>query len=482
MAATRSTPVRLSSSHAVVIGAGMGGLLAAQALSNHVERVTLIERDDLPEEPATRSGVPQGRHVHVLQPGGLGAIERLLPGFGAELVAHGAVRLELPREICWMSSAGWMQPFDDRTRLLLSASRDLIEWVTRCRVLTTPQVIMRTGLQVAGLVYDGSPGNGAVVRGIDVRPRAAGSGAPVERIEADLVIDASGRRSPAPAWLEAAGYGRPAETTVDADLAYATRTYRRSAGDVDGWKCVFLQARPPHTSRMAVMFPIEGDRWMVTLAGANGDHPPTDEEGFLAFARGLRAPTVADALERLEPLTPIVGYQRTDNRRRHYESMRLPDRLIIVGDAACAFNPVYGQGMSVAALTAESLDHCLGRHLARRGTFAGATPAAQRAVAKANAGAWTVSTGEDMRYPGTTGARGGAADRIARRYFDRLVRVAAVDPVANAALVDVITMVAEPTSLFRPALVARVLAGRHPAPRQQQPPAPASPTVPASAA
>jgi 2-polyprenyl-6-methoxyphenol hydroxylase-like FAD-dependent oxidoreductase len=481
VAVTHHTPVPSSSSHAVVIGAGMGGLATAQALSRHFERVTLIERDDLPERPSARSGVPQGRHVHVLQPGGLGALERLVPGVSADLVASGAVRIDLPRDLCWLSAAGWMRPFEDRARVMLSASRDLIEWVTRQRVLATPQVIVRPGLQVTGLVLDGRPDRGGRVRGVDVRSRAAGSGGAVERIEADLVVDASGRRSPAPAWLEAAGYGRPAETTIDADLAYATRLYRRTPGDPDGWKAVLLQARPPDGRRMGVMFPIERDRWMVTLAGANGDVPPTDEAGFGAFARGMRAPTIADALDRLEPVSSIVGYRRTENRRRHYESMRLPDRLVIVGDAACAFNPVYGQGMSVAALTAEALDRCLERHLARRRSFAGVSAVAQRAVAKANAGAWMVSTGEDLRYPETIGARVGLGDRIARRYLDRVVRVAAVDPGVNAAFVDVLCLLAEPSSLFRPALAARVLAGRHPAPRPEQSPAPRPSVAPAAA-
>jgi hypothetical protein len=195
--------------------------------------------------------------------------------------------------------------------------------VTRRLVADTPQVIVRSGLEVTGLmVVEPSTGGtgGGHLRGITVRPRQATSPEPTESIMADLVVDASGRRSHTPDWLAAAGYERPTESTVDAELAYATRIYRRTGGDdAGGWKAVFLQARPPHTRRMGVVFPIEGDRWMLTLAGTNGDVPPTDEEGFLEFARGLRAPTIADTIERLEPLSPIVGYRRTENRRRHYE-------------------------------------------------------------------------------------------------------------------------------------------------------------------
>ncbi len=250
------------------------------------------------------------------------------------------------------------------------------------------------------------------------------------------------------------------------------------ADDAGGWKAVFLQARPPHTRRMGVLFPIEGDRWMLTVAGTNGDVPPTDESGFLEFTQGLRAPAIADIIDRLEPLSPIVGYRRTENRRRHYESLRMPDGFVVVGDAACAFNPVYGQGMSAAALTAEALDRCLGQHLARHHSVVGVSSRAQRAVAKANAGAWMVAIGEDLRYPETRGGKVGIADRLIRRYLDRVVAAAAVDPVVNAAFFDVVALLAEPTSLMRPALVARVLGRRHETPDGELSPAP-RPLVPA---
>jgi 2-polyprenyl-6-methoxyphenol hydroxylase-like FAD-dependent oxidoreductase len=461
--------------HAVVIGAGMGGLATAQALSRHVARVTVVERDQLPDEPGPRSGIPQGRHAHVLQPGGLAALERLLPGFSSELVAGGAVPLAAPRDVLWLSAAGWMRPFRDHQRTLLSATRDLIEWVARRMVLATPGIEVRTGVDVVGLaVRDGR------AAGLDVRPRgaaASGAGRPhalaTETILADLVVDSSGRRSHAPDWLEAAGYERPPESTVDADLAYASRIYRRSDGDLPGWRAVFLQARPPHTRRMGVLFPIEGDRWLLTLAGTNGDVPPTDEAGFLEFAAGMRAPTIAETIARLEPLSSIVGYRRTENRRRHYEKLRrVPERFVVVGDAACAFNPVYGQGMSAGALTAEALGRCLDAHLARHTSLDGLAATAQRAVAKANAGAWMVATSEDLRYPETTGGKVGFADRLLRRYLDRVVATAAVDSVVNEAFFDVVALLAEPTSLLRPALAARVLGRRHPTPADARAPHP----------
>jgi 2-polyprenyl-6-methoxyphenol hydroxylase-like FAD-dependent oxidoreductase len=472
------TPPANTLTHAVVVGAGMGGLLTAQALSRHVDRVTVVERDTLPAAPAPRAGTPQGRHVHALQPGGLAAIESLLPGFGDELVARGAVPVAVPRDLLWLSSAGWMQPQRGSGHVVLSASRDLIEWVTRDLVLTRSPIAVRTGVEVANLaVRDGR------IVGLDVRPRGAAPGEPTERLVADLVVDASGRRSRAPEWLEAAGYERPREEVIDADLSYATRIYRRGPDDAGGWRAMLLQSKPPGCRRMAVMFPIEDDRWMVTVAGANGDVPPTDDEGFVAFAAGLRTPVLVDAIERLEPITPIVGFRRTANRRRRYEELRrVPTGFLVVADAACAFNPVYGQGMSVAALTAAEVNRALRAHLAHPDAdIASATAGLQRAVARINAGAWMVATGADLRYPDTVGRKVSAADRLVGRYLDRVARVAASDPVTNAAYVDVITMTEAPTSLMRPQLAARVLTRRSPRP-SPVPPRPLHRRVPAPAA
>src|SRR5262245_814873 len=427
--------------HGIVVGAGMGGLAAAAALRRHVDRVTIVERDDLPASPTARSGVPQARHLHALQPGGLAALERLVPGYRDTLVAAGAPEVMVPRDMLWMSAAGWMQPSAGHRRIIVSGSRDLIEHTLRARVLADPAITVRTGVEVAGLITRSHR-----VTGVHIRPRGASPGELCERLAADLVVDASGRRSPAPDWLADAGYERPHETLIDAQLGYASRIYRRTTDElVPGFRAILLQARPPHTTRLGVMFPIEGDRWMLTLAGTNGDVPPTDEAGFAAFARSLRAPTIADAIAGLEPLGPIAGYRHTANRPRHYEDVRGPDGFVVMGDAACCFNPVYGQGMSAAALSAEALDRTLAAHrLRHRGRLVGATGRIQKAVARASAGAWMVATGEDLRYPATKGGSTSTADRLVRRYMDRVVAAAATDPVVNAAFFDVIALIEEP--------------------------------------
>ncbi|HEY7069608.1 MAG TPA: FAD-binding protein [Acidimicrobiales bacterium] len=444
--------------HAVVVGAGLAGLTAAQALSRHVERVTIVERDDLPERPSARPGVPQGRHLHVLQPGGSAALERLLPGFEAELLAAGATPVRIPEDALWMSPQGWSPRFPARDgHVVLSASRELIEWAVRRRVFESPQILVRSGLDVRGLVIrDGR------AQGIDVRSRRADRTSPTVTIDANVVVDASGRGSPFARWLVAAGLEAPAETVIDSDLVYASRLYRRSPGDTPGWKGALVQPRPPHEPRAGILFPVEGNRWLLTMSAAGGDEPPGDEEGFLAFARSLRIPDIAEVVERAEPLGPIATYRRTENRWRHYERLQRPlDGFLAVGDALRTFNPLYGQGMSTAVMTAEALDRCLTAHLAGRRDLAGFTAGAQKELVRPSAGAWTISTGVDLRYPNVKGDTRGrlrrAVDGLVGRYMDRIVRAATHDREVNAALFDAIGLLAEPWSLMRPSIAWRAL-------------------------
>ena len=215
--------------HAIVLGAGMAGLLTAQALSRHFQRVTIVERDSLPGHPANRPGVPQGDHLHVILPGGQQAIERLLPGFADELVAAGAVDIAVPTEMLWLSPAGWIDRFPPRHRII-SATRPLIEWCTRRRVLATPGVELLDGRTVERLL-PGRTATGCRAFGLRSADGDAGESA---ALRADLVVDATGRRSRLPEWLDQLGFERPAETRIDASLSYASRIYRRPAGPATG--------------------------------------------------------------------------------------------------------------------------------------------------------------------------------------------------------------------------------------------------------
>jgi 2-polyprenyl-6-methoxyphenol hydroxylase-like FAD-dependent oxidoreductase len=443
--------------HAVVIGGSMAGLLAARVLSDRFRRVTVVDRDRFPEEPGFRKGVPQSRFPHVLLPGGLQVLRRLFPGIVEELVCAGAVRYLWPRDALWLTAGGWSGRFahEGEGRGALSQSRELVEWVVRRRVEALGNVRILEGREAIGLL---ASTDRREVTGIRLRLRPPAGADKTEELRADLVVVASGRSSQAPRWLAELGYEPPEETNIDAFLGYAGRTYAVPPALGADWKIIFVQANPPADGRGGILLPVEGGRWSVALFGGGRDYPPIDEEGFLAFAKSLRSPVLYEAIRRAEPLTQVHGYRRTANRRRHYERLRhLPERFLVTGDAACAFNPVYGQGMSVAAGEAAALDRCLCEQRRRRpgGKLTGLPRRFQKEVARSHAGAWTIASGEDLRYPTAEGARRDLPTRLSHRYFDRVVRAAMRDEAANLAFVDVIGLLAPPASLFRPSVLRR---------------------------
>jgi flavin-dependent dehydrogenase len=234
---------------------------------------------------------------------------------------------------------------------MLGATRDLIEWGVRRAVLADSRIIPRPEVDVTGLrMVEGK------VVGVTLEDRCARH---TETMDADLVLDAAGRASRGPQWLEANGYQRPRETVVNGFLGYASRIMRPPA-NWNEWKAFYIQCAPPAHRRGGVIGVIEGGRWLVGLIGGGKDYPPTDEAGFLEFARSLPDPRFAAAYEAAEPLSYIVGTKATENRIRHYEELkRRPEGFLVTGDAVCAFNPVYGQGMSAAAIGAETLADCL---------------------------------------------------------------------------------------------------------------------------
>jgi hypothetical protein len=211
-----------------------------------------------------------------------------------------------------------------------------------------------------------------------------------------------------------------------------------------------------------MVFPIEGNRWLVSLQGMGGDYPPTDEAGFFDFARSLRSPLLYETIKAAEPLSPIHGYRGLANQWRHYERLHQgPECLVVLGDAACAFNPVYGQGMSTAALAAVALQQLLEeqRLRYRDGSLTGLGPRFQKRVARSCGAAWLLATSEDLRYPTTRGARLDLTTRFLHRYLNRVIEVATVHPGVNRAFLDVVNLVSPPTSLLRPGVLLPTLAG-----------------------
>jgi 2-polyprenyl-6-methoxyphenol hydroxylase-like FAD-dependent oxidoreductase len=435
--------------HALVIGGSMAGLLAGRVLADHFGRVTIIERDRFPEGPGFRKGVPQSHHVHVLMTRGREILERLFPGLEEGLLEAGAELLDSAEDLEFLTPAGFAPRF--RTGIpFLQGSRELLEFAVRERVASIPRVRFLEGTDVTGLLP--AKDDEAVAAGVKVRYRD-GRGTD-DAILADLVVDASGRNSDASRWLEELGYEPPEETVVDAHLGYASRLYERSEDSARDWKALLVQAAPPEVTRGGVLYPIEGGRWIAGLTGVGGDYPPTDEEGFMEFARSLRTPLLYEVIKDAKPLSPIHGFRATRNRRRHYEKLsRQPHNFLVTGDAASAFNPVYGQGMTTAAIGAETLEETLGE---RQGV-SGMSGRFQGRLAKATAGAWLLATGQDFRVRGVEGASPNAAARLTHPYMDRVLELSLKDLAVRRTLVEVFHMLKPPTAMFEPAVAAKVL-------------------------
>ncbi|MFD7093951.1 NAD(P)/FAD-dependent oxidoreductase [Streptomyces xanthophaeus] len=429
--------------HAVVIGAGLAGLLAARVLADRFAQVTLVERDELPEDgPAFRPGVPQSRHAHVLWSRGLELLEELLPGTTDELLGGGAALLKSPGDFLWLSPADWFRAVPG-TEVLL-AGRELIDWTVRRAVLRHERIRLRAGAAVTGLT---AAPDGRAVTGVQLR-----HGDP---LDARFVVDATGRGSKTPAWLAALGVPAPEVTRYDSKLGYSSRYFEIPPDPARRWHGMYVQGRPD-SPRGAVLMPVDRARWLVTLIG-NGEHaPPTRDEEFLGFARSLRSPALHDAIRDAKPLSPAVGYRATANEWLHYERLeRWPAGFVVLGDAACRFNPVYGHGMTVAALAADALRKEI--RALDTGSVPGAARRIQRRTVAAAQTAWQIATSEDMRYPQTQGPPPDRTTRILQRYMARVMVGANTDPAVSGRFFGVLSLSTPPSALLTPATMIRVL-------------------------
>jgi 2-polyprenyl-6-methoxyphenol hydroxylase-like FAD-dependent oxidoreductase len=269
-------------------------------------------------------------------------------------------------------------------------------------------------------------------------------------LAADLIVDASGRTSKGLTWIAAQGYDAPQETVIDAQVGYATRVYCRPAKFNADWKSMMVRTRPPFGLCGGLIYPIENDQWMVNLAGAGDDRPPTDETLFLTFIKNLIHPALYNAVKDAEPISAMYTYQRTENRLRHFDRLtRWPENFLMLGDAACAFNPTYGQGMSVAALEAQALDQWL--------RASQSTLAFQHQLMKVVRSPWLMATNEDSRLPHVEGASSSRFDTVYQRYIDEFIWMCGTDPRALEVFMGVTQLTKSPTAMFAPALALKVM-------------------------
>jgi len=429
---------------AVVLGGSMAGTLAARVLAESFSDVVVIDRDDLVGVRESRRGTPHSHHAHGLHSRGLMIVEELFPGLTEEVLATGALASDIGR-IRWHFNGRPIAPTDVGL-VMLAPSRPVLEYHVRGRVAALPNVRY---LERHDILRPLSTPGGDRVTGVLVRRQS--DGAELE-IEADLVVDATGRGSRTPAWLAELGYERPAEDRIKIGLTYTTRHYRVDPKWFEGAQSIVFIASPAHP-RGAFFGQLGDGVCVLSLTGILGDHPPTDPEGFLEFARTLPKSVIYDAIRESEPLENATSFGFPTSVRRRYEQLtRFPDGLVVLGDAVASFNPLYGQGMTVTAIEAMALRDML----REKGTGRIEPKKFLKVVADAVKTPWEMNAGGDLAFPEVPGERS-ARTRFANAYMARVQYATSRDPKVTKAFMRVAGMVAGPETLFKPGLAARVL-------------------------
>jgi 2-polyprenyl-6-methoxyphenol hydroxylase-like FAD-dependent oxidoreductase len=440
--------------NAVVIGGSIAGLMTARVLADHFEQVIVLERDHIAEDPAIHKSIPQGNHLHALLLGGEQVLSRLYPGFTDRLQNLGAVRLRMGRDAAILlpdgkaySLGGAAKEPRDLGMDAYCQSRGLLEYCIRQCTRESPNIGFRSDCAVRGLISANKRVSGVVYH------YDGGS----HSVRANLVVDAGGRGSHASRWLKEFGFAAPEETTIGIDFAYTSTKYR-IPNYSEPERLLSLRAPGPEDPKIGIIEEIEGNVFHLSLGGRFGDYPPADESGFLAFAKSLRTPKLYDLIKDAERVTDITTYRFPTSLRRHYERLpAFPERFLVLGDAISSFNPIYGQGMSSAALQVQALQDLLNERSQEKVPLDGL---AQRFFAKAAEvvdAPWTLAANADFAYPKTTGERPPGVGEAAR-YFAALDALCAEDLQVHILVMKVINLVTPPSALNDEPLRSRVLA------------------------
>lgn len=463
---------------AVVLGGGMAGLVTARVLADRYQQVLVVERDQIVEVTEPRRGVPQARHAHALLARGQQVLDELFPGLHAELTANGVLSGDLSGDLRWYVNGRQLRQADSGL-LSVSAARPVLEAHVRARVLGLPNVEVREQTVIQGLrsSADGSritgvrvaadtapAGTDADSAGTDPAGESRGDGGS-EVLAADLVVDATGRGSRTPVWLQELGYLRPAEDTVKVDLAYTSRFFRLDS-DPFGTDLAINPVATPANPRGAFFGKFPDRITLLSLTGLLGDHPPRDHEGFLEYARSLSPPEIYQSVRTAEPLGEIASFRFPASVRRRYDRLRqFPAGLLVIGDGVCSFNPVYGQGMTVAAMEAAALaDHLRDGEPRPLQFFREINPIIDVP--------WEISAGADLGFPGVEGKRT-LKVKFGNAYMSRLHTAAQLDGRFTKAFFRVAGLVDPPQALMRPGLVFGVLRTARRAPDAGPAPRPA---------
>jgi 2-polyprenyl-6-methoxyphenol hydroxylase-like FAD-dependent oxidoreductase len=386
--------MKLVGRRAIVVGAGIGGLAAAKGLADCFETVLVLDRDILPDQPKPRKGTPQDKHVHGLLPGGQRALCRLFPGLEKDFADSGAPPLRIGLDDVAESFSGVMPRVDLGWRGY-SMTRPLVEFLVRRNAELDPRITIQMQTRVTALLTDDEK---LAVTGVKIETDLNG----IDELEADLVVDASGQGELSQRVLAKLGFQAPGETRIGVDLGYGTALFEIPQDQTYDWKSIMTFPNAPQSARGGLIGVVEGDRWLLTVGGRAGDFPPDDWDEFMTYVEGLRTPTIYNVIKNAKPIGNVARYRFKASIWRHFERMeRFPVGLLPFSDSICRFNPIYGQGMSVAALEALTLQELL-----KGGSdLFSIAKAFFDAAAKVIDGPWQMAAVPDFIFPTTQGIR-----------------------------------------------------------------------------
>lgn len=430
------------SKKAIVVGGSVAGLLAAHVLSNHFEDVTLIEKDNYPDDDVPRKGVPQANHVHILLVKGKMILENFFPELEKDLLARGANKIDFLDDSRYRLPSGWAPKFKSGI-ITFTCTRILLENTIRDQIKKNSKIKIEQGVHITSL-------------GLEKQNRIYLNTKDDKEIQGDLIVDCTGRNTKMPTWLEDIGFSKVKETKIDSFIRYSTRRYILPKKDRD-WKILVILNKPTSNPRIGGIYPIEDGKWLVGLYSIGKDYPPTDEKGFLEFTKHLESQELYESLKDAIPDSEIYGYHVQGSRKYHYEELNLwPENFIVLGDAVYVFNPFYGQGITSAALGAKELDDVL----ANGKLDPDFTKKFQKRLAKVISLPWVLGTSEDLRWPTTVGDKPNTITKMVQNHAQKVLLLAPNSNLATKSFLEMMHMIKSPGVIYHPLILLQLIANR----------------------
>jgi 2-polyprenyl-6-methoxyphenol hydroxylase-like FAD-dependent oxidoreductase len=433
---------------ALVIGGSIAGLFAARILSDFFEEVLIIEKDQKREKHLTRTGVPQGSHGHALLKSGEEILTELFPGIVDELIADGSVKSDFTSELAWNHHGSWKVKYHAGISII-QQSRPFLEWHIQRRLEMIPNISFLYGTKAKRMLINS---DSTSIIGVEIQK----DGEAAMPLNADLVVDATGAGSNSTNRLRQLGFDAPQKTEVKVNLFYASRIYSWLSSKNKDWGNLLVYPNPPRQNRGGSISPIENQRWMVTLLGYGVESPPSTVEEFINYAKSLEQPDVYEAIKNGTPETDVSVYRFPALRRFHYEKLqRFPNGLIVIGDAFCRIDPVFGQGMSIAALEAIALKKELQKAL-NKNKLSQISKNTHRSFSKIIDVPWLIALTEDFRFTHTDGAKPFGLPLL-KWYVKRVILACESNQKVYGKLINVLQLKAHPISLFSSSTLKAVL-------------------------